>query len=35
MLPALQRAFAFVQGWIADNWPLISKVVGQVAGFVK
>lgn len=35
VLPALQRAFAFVQGWIADNWPLISKVVGQVAGFVK
>ncbi len=35
VLPALQRAFAFVQGWISDNWPLISKVVGQVAGFVK
>ena len=35
VLPALQRAFAFVQGWISDNWPLISKVIGQVAGFVK
>ena len=35
VLPALQRAFAFVQGWISDNWPLICKVVGQVAGFVK
>jgi phage-related minor tail protein len=35
VLPALQRAFAFVQGWIADNWPLISKVIGQVAGAVK
>jgi phage-related minor tail protein len=35
VLPALQRAFAFVQGWVSDNWPLISKVVGQVAGFVK
>ena len=34
VLPALQRAFAFVQGWISDNWPLISKVVGQVAGLV-
>jgi hypothetical protein len=35
VLPVLQRAFAFVQGWIADNWPLISKVIGQVAGAVK
>ena len=35
VLPALQRAFAFVQGWISDNWPLITKVMGQVAGFVK
>jgi phage-related minor tail protein len=35
VLPALQRAFAFVQGWIADNWPTIEKVIGQVAGAVK
>lgn len=35
VLPALQRAFAFVQGWISDHWPLISKVIGQVAGAVK
>lgn len=35
ILPALGDAFAFVQKWIKDNWPLISKIVGQVAGAVK
>lgn len=35
IVPALAQAFASVQAWISENWPLISKVVGQVAGAVK
>lgn len=35
ILPALGEAFRGVQQWISDNWPLISKIVGQVGGAVK
>ncbi len=35
ILPALGEAFAGIQQWIRDNWPLISRVVEQVAGAVK
>ncbi len=35
ILPALGRAFEGVQQWIKDNWPTISKIVGQVGAAVK
>jgi hypothetical protein len=31
----VSKAFAFLQGWIKDNWPLISKIVGEVGAAVK
>jgi TP901 family phage tail tape measure protein len=35
VLPALLRAFAAVAEWIRANWPLISTIVGQVAGAIS
>src|SRR5574337_1014719 len=31
ILPALGEAFRGVQQWISDNWPLISKIIGQLS----
>jgi len=34
VVPRLQAVFSAIVGWVKDNWPTISSVVGQVAGAV-